>query len=66
MIRKSTPTKILKSDKAEDEVQFDVRKRLNRASADPDKDDDLRSRSPIRKNAPQTGVALYKKKSSGW
>ena len=54
----------LKSDKAEDEVKFDVRKRINRASADPDKDDDRRSRSPIRKNVTDLRVALHKKRKA--
>ena len=54
----------LKSDKTEDEVKFDVRKRINRASADPDKDDDRRSRSPVRKNVTDLRVALHKKRKA--
>lgn len=53
----------LKSDKAE-EVSFDVRKRINRASADPDKSDDRRSRSPVRKNVTDLRVALHKKRKA--
>ena len=54
----------LKSDKAEEEVSFDVRKRINRASADPDKGDDRRSRSPVRKNVTDLRVALHKKRKA--
>ena len=54
----------LKSDKAEEEVNFDVRKRINRASADPDKGDDRRSRSPVRKNVTDLRVALHKKRKA--
>merc|ERR1712242_340817 len=56
----------LKSDKSDGDVNFDVKKRNNRASADPDldKDEDRRSRSPVRRNVTDLRVALHKKRKA--